>query len=426
MGTNVDYSSVAHKTIYDNITGGAGGGPVTAASDAWRGFAGTLVGIQEYVDRAVRGIGGAMEGAGADAATGATMPLVPWVDSARQVADQVAGSVAQQEELFSHTSNTVPPPRTIRDPAFSEDPVAWAADGVDWIPGVHTQEEEDRRLAQQDEQYARELMTGYQSNTNSNLATRPQFTPAPSVLGDLAEPAPGDVGVAGGAVGGGSYASSGVGGPVGGGYSPAPSPVSAAPQLAGGGAPGGAPGGIPTPPQYGGQVGSPGYGAGQPPVVRPDGGGFGPPAFGGGVAGGGRGAQPWQRLGREGTTGGRAGGAAGFRGGRYGAASAGGGFGPRPGGASGGFRAGDQAGGGRGGATAAGSSGAGAGARGGPGMGAGMAGMAGAGRGRGGEDSERQRPGYLVEQDPDAICGTLPPTLPAGGVVGEDPPQDYR
>lgn len=45
----------------------------------------------------------------------------------------------------------------------------------------------------------------------------------------------------------------------------------------------------------------------------------------------------------------------------------------------------------------------------------------GAGRGQGGEDSEHRRK-YLVEEDENAIAGVLPPTLPVGGVIGEDPP----
>ncbi len=47
----------------------------------------------------------------------------------------------------------------------------------------------------------------------------------------------------------------------------------------------------------------------------------------------------------------------------------------------------------------------------------------GAGRGQGGEDSEHRRK-YLIEDDENVISGELPPTLPAGGVIGEDPSTD--
>lgn len=54
-------------------------------------------------------------------------------------------------------------------------------------------------------------------------------------------------------------------------------------------------------------------------------------------------------------------------------------------------------------------------------MGPGMMPMAmGGGRGQGGEDSEHRRK-YLIEEDEDAITGRLDPSLPPGGVIGEDP-----
>ncbi|MGH3980692.1 MAG: hypothetical protein ACRDRZ_17115, partial [Pseudonocardiaceae bacterium] len=43
----------------------------------------------------------------------------------------------------------------------------------------------------------------------------------------------------------------------------------------------------------------------------------------------------------------------------------------------------------------------------------------GAGRGRGGEDTEHQRAGYLVERDENAIIGEIPATAPP--VIGEEP-----
>jgi len=50
-----------------------------------------------------------------------------------------------------------------------------------------------------------------------------------------------------------------------------------------------------------------------------------------------------------------------------------------------------------------------------------MMGGVGAGRGQHGDDSEHQRPSWLIEQDPNAIVGELPRTAPA--VIGEDPPE---
>lgn len=161
MGTNIDYSTVAHQTIYHNITSGSGAETLVAASRAWQDVATRLQRIQEYVEQAVRGIGVAQQGAAAEAATQASMPLVPWVANAATVAGGLASRISTQADLFTHTRDSMPKPRAVADPTWNQDPVEWAADGlIDWLPGIQTDEEGARVQAQQEEQRARDLMIG--------------------------------------------------------------------------------------------------------------------------------------------------------------------------------------------------------------------------------------------------------------------------
>lgn len=199
MGTSIDYSTVAHETIYRNITGGSGAAALHGASRAWEGVATKLARIQDYVDQAVRGIGVAQQGAAADAATQASMPLVAWVSDAVTVAKGLASRIAGQAELFTHTRDSMPEPRAVPDPAWNQDPAEWAADGlIDWLPGAQTEEVGARVQAQQDEQRARDLMIAYQRGTNENLADPPQFDAPPQVVADAAvPPPPGSDGAAG-------------------------------------------------------------------------------------------------------------------------------------------------------------------------------------------------------------------------------------
>jgi hypothetical protein len=192
------------------------------------------------------------------------------------------------------------------------------------------------------------------------------------------------------------------------------------PNAPGGGQPGGGggglpPGGLPIGGVPGGSIpgggdglrpgrgGLGGTGGGTGSGFGPGGRGFGPggtgSGLGSGFGGGGAG-------GSEGGGGSRAGG-----GGAFGRGGAAGGFGTggmSPGGGAGALAAEHAAGGGgRGGGVG------GAGGRGAGGVPMGM----GAGRGQGDEDTEHQRPSYLVEADPDALFGTDEMTAPP--VIGE-------
>jgi hypothetical protein len=396
VGTSIDYSTVAHETIYRNITGGSGAAALHGASRAWEGVATKLARIQDYVDQAVRGIGVAQQGAAADAATQASMPLVGWVSDAVTVAQGLASRIAGQAELFTHTRDSMPEPRTVSDPAWNQDPAEWAADGlIDWLPGAQTEEEGARVQAQQDEQRARDLMIAYQRGTNENLADPPQFDAAPRVVADAAvPPRPGSDG-ADGDPRHGSGAD-----PVRSAAAPPPAAGPKPPPAAGPAQPPSAP--APTPAQlstgYSQQPGPIDIGPGQARVGPQPGFGPAPPFAGTGGSGlvrGGPGAPP-RRMGGRGAGGPPP--------------VPRGGFGPRPLRTSFGAPGPTEP----TGAKRAPASGADAGT-----------GMAPVGGGSDAPDgTDYRKPSYLVEPDTNAIIGDLPLVCPP--VIGEDLPGEFR
>jgi PPE family len=424
LGTSIDYSTVSHETIYKHITGGPGSAEMMDASRGWRIVAAKMQEFQGSVERAVQGVGAAQQGAAADAATHATMALTPWVAGAATTANGIAARVCEQAAVFAHTRDNMPPPRVVPEVSFSQDPGTWIADhAVEWLPGIQTEHERAQAAAQQDEQRARELMSGYQGASNENLAVRQHFTAAPTVVAEVADPAPGGVGVGGANSGWSTHPSSvhaGVthpasahsalahpawahSGPVAGGHGASAPPAATAPQLASGvhQAPAAVSpqlvGGYPS----SGAAPAAGSGSFRPDVAAP----FGPSPMRSGAAGG-------DRI-RGGSR---------FSGGG-GGVSRGGGFGPRP---SPTFGAGDSrldSSPGQGSALhgSAEPTGAGRAARGGAGWADVPLGATG-GSGRGAGGSEHRRPSYLIEQDTSAIVGELPRVAPP--VIGAD--EDYR
>jgi hypothetical protein len=426
MGTSVDYGTVPHGTIYQHITGGPGSAALVDVSWDCQGFATKLQALQDRVDQAVRGIGAAQQGAAADAATHATMALIPWLGDLVTAANGAAAQVSEQADFFAHTRDSMPAPHEVPEVSFSQDPGTWMADhAVEWLPGIQTEHERAQVAAQQAEQRARELMSGYQGASNENLAVRPHFPTAPAVVFEVAPPAPGGGGI-GGVDGGWNTlqrpAHSGPthpvlehstlghltlahSGPAAGEHGVSAPPEATAAQLASGvhQLPAAS-----TSPQLAGGYLSPGEEllAGsdsvRPAVAAP----FGPsPILAGSGAASGDRIRSGSRL-------------------SGGGVSRDGGFGPRPSTAQGGTGTGGTGTGSAGhGNTGQGSieqAKAGRAARGGAGWAGAPLGATG-GSGRAG-DTEHRRPSYLIEQDTSAIVGELPRVAPP--VIGAD--EDYR
>lgn len=417
--TEENFEAQSHQFIWDNIKGGSGAEPLGSTAFGWGQLAGRVAAIRGYIDGTVRGIRSTQEGAAADAAAAAISPIGPWLDEAQRQADAARDLIFEQTESFNHTNNAMPPVRQIPDGGWREWPV---------IDSFTTSDADlAEQAAAEDEREARRLMSAYQDSSNGRMTSMPQFVePAQSTAAlDIAsgqQVHAGQPGGSGPSVGGGAG-----GGPVspfsgtaaGGGYQP-PGPTQSQGVVPAAGAPAGA----------AANAGDAGSRAGSPGMTGP--GGVGPGGF---VPGTSRtpGSRPGSAAARPGWAGGRppsATGRGGVPGGpAHGSDSGvrgGGGFGPRgsgtgagPGGLGRAPESGARPGFGGGPTAAEGATGrpSAAGARGGP---AGFAPFGGAaGRGQG-EDRERERPSYLIEQDRNAIVGDLPPTVPP--VIGEDPP----
>lgn len=386
MSTDIDYSIVSHETIYCQITGGRGSATLEEVSRSWQSIAMKLEALHGRVGEAVGGIGAAQQGVAAEAATRATMVLLPWLADTLTAATEMAARVAEQAALFSYTRDAMPTPRVMPEVSFRQDPGTWITDqSPAWLPGIYTEHERALVAAQQDEQRARELMSGYQAASNANLLLHQRFLPAPKVVAELVPPALGGVGDGGGVGLGGGGAQGGWHphpAPLFSGGHQGPAPASTVAQLAGG---------------YPSLVEDPtaGSSALQPAGVAPS------PIFTGSAAAGGDRVRGRSRFSGAGGV------------------TRDGGFGPRPravGGSLGqhstlqGSTAQDSAAQHRTGRAA----------REDPGWaGAALGAPSGVGRA---VLPERRRPSYLIEQDSSAIVGELPPVAPP--VIGAD--EDYR
>lgn len=203
MGTDIDYSTVPHETIYQHLTGGAGSIDMVEAGRGWQGVAATLQDLRGAVEQAIRGIGVAQQGAAADASTHATMALLPWLDSGVASANGIAERISQQVESFAYTQDSMPRPVTVPEVSFSQNPATWMGEhAMEWLPGIQTEHERALVAAQQAQQRARELMTSYQSTSNDNLAVPQQFAAAPAIVADIADPSFGGAGTGGSSSGG--------------------------------------------------------------------------------------------------------------------------------------------------------------------------------------------------------------------------------
>lgn len=416
MSTDIDYSIVSHETIYCQITGGRGSATLEEVSRSWQSIAMKLEALHGLVGDAVGGIGAAQQGVAADAATRATVALLPWLADTLTAATEMAARVAEQAALFNYTRDAMPTPRVMPEVSFRQDPGTWITDqSPAWLPGIYTEHERALVAAQQDEQRARELMSGYQAASNANLLLNQRFLPAPKVVAELVPPAPGGVGDGGGVgLGGGgaqggwhphphpnpaqlgaTYPASGHWGALASGSAgghQGPAPASTVAQLAGG---------YPSL----GEEPTAGSGALQPAGVAPS------PIFAGSAAAGGDRVRGRSRFSGVGEV------------------SRDGGFGPRPRAAVESRPGASRLGGSLGqhstlqGSTAQDSPAqhrAGRAAGEDPGWaGAALGAPGGVGRA---VLPERRRPSYLIEQDSSAIVGELPPVAPP--VIGAD--EDYR
>lgn len=435
-GGSSNWAAWGHPEIREMLDSSVTPEDIHAGAQAWNGKGTQAADIVTGLISDLNGIvTGGWRGDSAKAAVGSLGPITDWSSRLGEAVERTNRLMDMSGDAAGQAKATVPPPLshdwggTLRS-FGSGGPVGAFRDAV----------AQDDAQAEAHAQAVQIMNSVYSAPINENRAAVPAY-PAltdPTLQPPETPPGGGRVPGTGGpgprmAVGG-SPAGGGGGGPAGdgGGYTPY--------EPSNGGGAGGPGGGVPV--GTGGQVAPFQPGAGQPVGGQgAGGGGQQTGGQGGGAAGGGGvpvmppAAMGGGAVGGAGAGGSRAGGAGGGRfggagggrvggaGGRFGGGGAAGGqagFGPRgSGGAAGGGAGQGMA--GRGGGAPFGAGGAGARGGMGGGMGAGMMG-AGAGRGRGGEDTEHERPSYLIEMDDVFNDGrkVAPP------VIGEDPPESDR
>ncbi len=183
MGTSFNYDDTSHQIIFDHINGGAGSDALQETSRGWH-LLGNDVGAtgKSYMQSAIRVILATRKGAAADAAAAATSAMAPWMDDVAQIASTAAQRAQGQAEHWVTAKNSVPPvPPTPKSAGFASDPAEWAAEKMDWFPGITSDEEKAQQRQQDAAEQARQAMRVYQSNSNGNVDPGPAFT-APQAL----------------------------------------------------------------------------------------------------------------------------------------------------------------------------------------------------------------------------------------------------
>lgn len=183
MGTYFNYADVSHQVIYDQVNGGSGSEPLQLSAQEWTKL-GNEVGEtgQSYLQKVLGTILTARQGAAAAAATTAISAMVPWMDDVTQIAQATARRTQEQADYWVTAKNSVPPvPPSPKSVGFFSDPGEWAAEKMDWFPGITSDEEKAQQGQQAAAEQARQAMRVYQASSNGNIDAAPAFT-APQAL----------------------------------------------------------------------------------------------------------------------------------------------------------------------------------------------------------------------------------------------------
>jgi hypothetical protein len=186
MGTNFNYDDTSHQVIFDLINGGAGSGALQDASQSWQKLANEIGGPgKSFVQNAISSILTNREGTAAQAAVAAIGSMLPWIDDVAQIASTTARRTQEQADYWITAKNNIPPvPAAPKSAGFFSDPSEWAAEKMDWFPGVTSGEERAQQQQQDAAEQARQAMRMYQASSNPNVDTAPAFT-APQALDSI-------------------------------------------------------------------------------------------------------------------------------------------------------------------------------------------------------------------------------------------------
>ncbi|GGM34465.1 hypothetical protein GCM10012275_02220 [Longimycelium tulufanense] len=102
--------------------------------------------------------------------TAAVSPLAAWAEEAKRVTEGVAGRVENQGSAFTDTKHKVEPPQQVPDKPFLNDYLPWQTDYDEVVSA--NKAVTDRNI---------QAVTAYGSTTTGNLSSLPTFTPPPSI-----------------------------------------------------------------------------------------------------------------------------------------------------------------------------------------------------------------------------------------------------
>ncbi|MGH3931067.1 MAG: PPE domain-containing protein, partial [Pseudonocardiaceae bacterium] len=176
-----NYGSYPHQQIWDEVHGGAGVGSQADVMAGWRQLAENLTRIKDYADSAVSGVRASQQGAAADAAVGAMLPMGSWVEEAQRLVNDTSKRIDDQISAFSNTRHSVPevPPEP-RGGGWKELPI---------VDSFSTSDQEaDEAFNADQERRARAAMMVYQNDSNDRVVSVPQFAPPPTGELDLSVP----------------------------------------------------------------------------------------------------------------------------------------------------------------------------------------------------------------------------------------------
>jgi hypothetical protein len=258
--SDIRWEGFSHQEIYDAVQRGPGREISASAEQAWAETEALILRIDERIAAAMAESAAGWEGSAAEATRGAMTPLGRWALDAANDAKITAQAVAAQGEQAAQLRVTMPEPPTAQWNAeigkALQDPL-YVLHGLDDMREV--EQDAANRAAR-----AVELMNTYTNNSYENRRNMDYWTfpPQVTVVTDVAGAAgPAGPGVS---VGGPAVPAAPAGGPV------PPGGAGTPPVAAPGAGPAAAPGGVPSGAPAGAPAGTPaGPGAVVPPVVAP-------------------------------------------------------------------------------------------------------------------------------------------------------------
>jgi hypothetical protein len=170
-GTGTNYGGRELDELREPVVHGQGPSGLSESQAAWNKVSADLRQVGVYVETSMNHNAAARQGAAADAATVQGLsPLASYAQAAQIQADFAAEATGNQAEYYTAARNGMP--NHMDRPSF------WSDALTPW-EYFRKKREYDRRVDR-----ATDLMNGYQTNSNSNISSMPEFAqPRPTDIG---------------------------------------------------------------------------------------------------------------------------------------------------------------------------------------------------------------------------------------------------